>query len=62
MAANDITGDSLISKIGDQDAYAKGYDAIQWDKPTESESVIIDEQKDCALQALDTRASVNPRR
>ena len=51
MAANDITGDSLISKVGNQDAYAKGYDAIQWDKPTEPESVIIDEQKNCALQA-----------
>jgi hypothetical protein len=35
IAVNDVTGDKLQSKIGDTDAYSKGYDLIFASKPKE---------------------------
>ena len=49
MSKNEITGDALISKIGDKKAYDEGYDRIfgKKDKPQ-----VYSDSENLALQSL----------
>ena len=41
MGRNDITGDALKSKVGDPDAFSKGYDTIFGKEGKSMEDVLI---------------------
>lgn len=44
MGYNEITGDAISSKFGNQQAFSKGYDLIDWSKKDTQKVKIPDQQ------------------